>query len=255
MNVSRTGVRGPEDRTPCDQSGRPGSEGPVLVAVGFRAEARLLPLSPDLRLICAGSDTMRLALALRRAAADGARGILSLGIAGGLEPALRPGALVVATSVRVPGEAPLPANTGWAVAIARACADAGLPARLGPLAGTGAVVADPVAKQALREATGALAADLESAPAARLALDLGIPFAALRAVADPADEELPQAAILGLTPEGNPDLPRVLRALLHRPGDLPSLVRAARRTATALRVLARVGRGAAGWWLPPGGRD
>ena len=231
----------------------PRRDGPVLVAVGLRAEARLLPDSPDLLAVCAGGDPHRLAEALRRAAAGGGvRAVLSFGICGGLDPALPPGALVVATAVHRPDEAPLPADAAWAAAIARGCLSAGLLPQLGPVAAAAAVVADPAAKRTLRARTGALAVDLESGAAASLAQALGVPFAALRAVADTARESLPAAAAAGLTPDGDPDLPAVLRALRRRPSDLPGLLRAARRAACAMRALRRAVLAAdAGWLTPP----
>ncbi|HYZ30988.1 MAG TPA: nucleoside phosphorylase, partial [Crenalkalicoccus sp.] len=65
----------------------------LLAAVGLRAEAALLPKGVA-RAVVGGGDPVRLALLLEREA-EGAAAVLSFGIAGGLDPSLAPGDLVV----------------------------------------------------------------------------------------------------------------------------------------------------------------
>lgn len=223
-----------------------GGGGPRLLAVvGLRREARLLPAG--IRSLCTGGDPRRAAAMLREGAWPGARGVLSFGIAGGLDPTLAPGDLVVATAVRAAQGAAYEADAAWAVALLRTCPGA----RSGVLAGADAVVADADAKRRLRDATGAVAVDLESEAAAAFAAERGLPFAALRAVADTAAEAVPPAALAGLTAEGRANPSGVLRALLRRPGDLPALLTLARRSRTALRALARAVASVGGEWGPP----
>jgi len=195
----------------------------LLVVVGMRAEAALLPAG------------MTVAIGTRALPA-GATAVLSFGIAGGLDPALRPGDLVVASRVRGPRGAYL-ADAAWAAALARATG-----ARLGIVAGAAAAVATPAAKRALREATGALAVDLESEAAAAFAAAHRLPFAAIRAVADPADGVVPRAALVGLDADGRAAPGRVVLALLRRPGELRPLLRVAADARAALAAL----RGVAG---------
>jgi hopanoid-associated phosphorylase len=206
----------------------------ILAVVGMRSEAALLP--KGLRAVVTGGDPKR-AAALLAAQTGEVAGVLSFGIAGGLDPALAPGDLVVATRVRGPGGA-WGADMGWAAALARATG-----ARLGTLAGARRVVADPVAKRALRNATGgALAVDLESEAAAAFAAARGVPFAALRAVADTAEEGVPRAAAAGLTADGRPAAGRVALSLLRRPKELPAVLAVARRTRVALGALGRAAK-------------
>ncbi|MBD0270311.1 MAG: nucleoside phosphorylase [Acetobacteraceae bacterium] len=205
----------------------------VVVATGMRAEAALLP--PGLRVVVSGGDPARLRRKLDEAA-EGATAVLSFGIAGGLDTALEPGTLVVATRVRSPGGA-WPADTAWSSALVRASG-----ARLGVVAGASAVVSGPDAKRSLRLMTDALVVDMESAVAAAFAAARGLPFAVLRAVADTAEEALPRAAAVGLTRTGRPAPGRVAIALLRRPGELPALVQVAKRSRTALEALAKAAR-------------
>lgn len=206
----------------------------ILVVVGMQSEAALLP--KGVRAVVTGGDPSR-AAALLAEEKGSVAGVLSFGIAGGLDPALVAGDLVVATRVRGPGGA-WGADMAWAAAIARATG-----ARLGTVAGARAVVADPAAKRQLHNATGgALSVDLESEAAAAFAAARGVPFAVLRAVADTAEECVPKSAADGLTADGRPAAARVAFSLLRRPKDLPAVLQVARRAKVALGALERAAR-------------
>jgi len=104
------------------------------------------------------------------------------------------------------------------------------------LLGGGEIVPSAAAKRALWQRTGAAAVDLESGAVARAAL----PFAALRAVCDPAERDLPAAALIPLV-DGKIALGAILAELARHPGQLPGLIalaRDARLAKTALRGFA-----------------
>ncbi|MDO9710793.1 phosphorylase family protein [Paracraurococcus lichenis] len=200
----------------------------ILAVVGMRSEAALLP--KEMPVIVSGGDPVRLRLLLRQAP-EGLTGVLSFGIAGGLDPSLTCGDLVVATRVRGAAGA-WSADLAWAAQLAGRCG-----ARLGMVAGAPAVVGEPARKRLLRAATGAMVVDLETEAAAAFAASRRLPFAALRAVADTAEEVLPHAAAVGLTPDGRPAAGRVALALLRQPRELPALLTVAKRSRVALQAL------------------
>ena len=72
------------------------------------------------------------------------------------------------------------------------------------------------------------AVDLESGAVARVAQAHGLPFAAPRAIADPATRTLPPAALVPLKPSGGIDLPRILLSVLAKPAQIPALIGLAR---------------------------
>ncbi len=199
-----------------------------VVAVGLKSEAALLP--KGVRVVISGGDPARLdALWPEEATA-----VLSFGIAGGLAPDVARGAVILASALWEEGEV-------WAVdAPWLALLSALLPARPGLLAASGTLLENAAAKASLHARSGALAVDMESGAAARFAAARGLPFAALRAVADGPGEALPRAAAVGLNPDGSPAPGRVLAALLRRPRELPALLRLARASAAAHAALARV---------------
>ena len=194
---------------------------------GLVAEARIARrLGPAQAGGGTAEGARRAALALLR---DGADALVSFGLAGGLDPALRPGTVVVPLHLVAEG-------TSFAI-------DQGLAATLGDAHGIVAdsryILATAAQKTSLRAATGAHAVDMESAAVASMAHEAGVPFAVLRAVCDPAERDLPPAASRALDAAGAVSLGRVLASLARRPGQLPALLRLAADAAAARAALVR----------------
>ncbi len=206
---------------------------PLLIATGLRREARILS-GPGVIVVAGGGDAARLEAALARHAVAGVSGIVSLGIAGALRPGLRPGDWVVAGTV-IHGGTAIPADPVWAARLLDA-----LPGScLGGFVGAEAIVGDADGKAAWHRETGAVAVDLESGVAARVAHQYGLRFAAARVISDAAERTLPPAARVGMGADGQADLPAVLRSLAARPGQLPALLRTAWEAERAFRALLR----------------
>ena len=200
---------------------------PIGVVVGLEAEARLARRLGVPVEIGGGHAEGALAAA-SRLVARGVSGLVSFGLAGGLDPALAPGAILVPPVVLLETDC-------WN-------ADPALMAQLGgPSSGTlyggGHIVATAAAKAALHARTGAVAVDLESAAVAQVARRHGLPFAALRAVCDPASRDLPQAAVMALDATGQIGAWRVGSAIMARPWQIPALIRLASDAARARHML------------------
>jgi hopanoid-associated phosphorylase len=180
------------------------------------------------------------------------RGVLSFGLAGGLAPDLKPGDIVVATHVMA-GTEHHDASFDWQEAMASKLEGA-VRLHRGLIAGVDRVLSKSADKTALHAISGALAVDMESHIAAAYAQRQGLPFAALRAISDPATRSLPDIAADTLTPDGDVDLGKVLGGLLRRPGQLPDLVAAGIDSRRAFASLRRV-RGLLGPLFGLGGAD
>lgn len=205
----------------------------VVAVTGLRAEARLAE-SAGLKAVCAGGNPRGTAAGIERAIAEGARGLVSFGIAGGLGPQLRAGTLIVARAVLAPDGTRYAVDGAWADALQRSTG-----ALEGDILGGEAIAATVARKSGLHTRTGAVAVDLESLVVARAAHRARLPFIALRAIADPATRDLPRAALIPLSNDGAPNLPRVLISVLTGPGQIPGLIKTALETRCALRALAR----------------
>jgi adenosylhomocysteine nucleosidase len=199
----------------------------LAVVVGLAAEARIARRL-GLPVAISGGTASGAEAAARRLVLSGATELISFGLAGGLDPALRAGALLVPSAVLVDGRS-VPT-------------DAALSQRLsdgvgGLLLGATDVVAGAAAKRALFAATGAAAVDLESGAVARIATEHGLPFAVLRAICDPAERNLPPAALIALDRHGAIGLARVLGSVLAHPAQVPGLLALAADAAAARRAL------------------
>ena len=166
--------------------------------------------------------------AARSLVAGGVDGLVSFGLAGGLDPALRPGVVVVPAAVYCDG--------------VRYQTDIALSDRFGGLTGhlalaSSQVVADAGGKYHLHQTTGAHLVDLESGAVARVAQSSGLPFIIVRAICDPAERTLPPAALVALDRKGGIGLIRVIDSVLRQPGQLRSLVRLAQDAQRARRAL------------------
>jgi adenosylhomocysteine nucleosidase len=210
---------------------------PLLIVTGLYSEARIAA-GAGMTVICSSSDPNQL-----RAQLDGfdhasVRGIISFGIAGGLDPSLEPGDLVVADEV-------MAADGRWATAAAlsKSLVEGTNIGRRkivgGTIVGAEEIIQHPREKIQLHKETGATAVDMESHIAAAYAASVGLPFAALRVINDPASRSLPALALNALKPNGDICPRKVLRGVARKPSVIPSLMRTAHDFNRAIATLRR----------------
>src|SRR5713226_9065262 len=216
---------------------------PVLIVTGLVQEARIAA-GPGMIVICSSSDPQQLRALLATLDSSTFRGVISFGVAGGLDPSLKSGDVVVATEV-------FAGDTRFLAGLAlneEMIASAALGRRRvvrGVLAGVEQVIAATTCKAMLHSETGAAAVDMESHIAAAYAAEAGLPFAALRVISDPASRALPALAMSAIKPNGDIDLRRVLRGVARNPSTLRALVSTGIDFNRALRSL----RGCRGFLL------
>jgi len=228
----------------------------ILIATGMKREAKALARNGVI-VATAGTDHARLEAELEAGVAAGATAILSMGLAGALAPLLKPGDWVVGTisptgmvrrewsvgagSARPKEAKPDPrpvaqkeASAAWITRIA-----AILPgAVVGRIHADGAMVVTPAQKEQFHFTERALACDMESHIAARVAQRHHLPFAVARVISDEADRAIPLAARVAMAPDGGVRLGAVLFALLKRPWQVFALIALALTTASAMKALA-----------------
>ncbi len=187
------------------------------VVTGLTAEARL---ARPLGLAVAGGGTAAGARrAAERLAVRGASTLISFGLAGGLDPALRPGKVLIPARV-VTRSGVFQADPALVVALRGPT----VPTMLD----TGSIVSTAADKARLRQASDAAAIDMESGEVAAVAAERGLNFAVLRAVCDPADSDLPPAALAALDAIGRIAFGRVVASVLRHPLQIPALLTLAR---------------------------
>ena len=169
----------------------------------------------------------------------GAAGLLSFGFAGGLDPSLSAGTVVLPTEIVSGKGGRFMTSTDWRERLCVAFAERR------PAAGallTSAAPIDSVADKAsaFRE-TGAVAVDMESLSVAEVAAAFGLPFIAVRVIVDTAADVLPQA-VLAANRAGSLSLRHLLAGLAWAPLELIEFFFLAQRYPAATRSLPGVAR-------------
>jgi adenosylhomocysteine nucleosidase len=217
------------------------------VLTGLAAEARLLERAltgSDVIVARTGAVPERARGAAESLVAAGAGALLSFGLAGGLDPRLRAGDLVLADRVVLPDGRSIPTTPAWHEA-AWLRIGAGNRTLTGAVAGSPTLLTSVADKRRIHQETGALAADMESHALAAVAANAGLPFLVLRAISDPVTCDLPSVARIPLHPDGRVRIAAALRHLCANPREWPHVQRLGRDTRAGLHGLRRVVRAAA----------
>jgi len=212
---------------------------PILVIVGMKREAACAA-GEGVTTLCSGANVGRLRQALDALGGTDFSAVVSFGLAGGLDYALRPGHVVVADAI-VGGDARRDTHPRLSSVLMKGAAAAGCKVAPGAIIGVDQPAMHPAAKAALREGAQAVAVDMESHLAEEFARRRDIPFVALRAISDPAARALPPLVAKALTPEGDIHALGVARELIRGPHQLGGMIRAGLDSRAAFVSLSRCG--------------
>ncbi|QPK65704.1 phosphorylase [Methylomonas sp. LL1] len=170
----------------------------------------------------------------------GCRQLISWGCAAGLSPELKPGDLVLASQI-VTEQQQFDTDSHWRSRIL-AFLPTGIPVHDGKLFSSAELVGSHQHKQRLHQTSLAIALDMESAAIAETAQRAGLPCLAVRAIADPAGMDLPQAVQRALDSDGQVVMAKLLRYLLTHPWEVVGLIRLGlhfHAAQTTLKLVAR----------------
>jgi adenosylhomocysteine nucleosidase len=223
---------------------------PGIVAA-LAAEARLLGaarprgdglvLADGTLLIVSGMGPSAAADAAERLVAAGATALVSFGVAGGLDPALAAGALVLPQEVLSSDGARHATAREWRERVGAAVAQRH-PACAGALLTCHEPLCSPADKQRAFRETGAVAVDMEGFAIAAVAARHGLPFLAVRSVLDAAADTLPPTLLGAIDAGGAASLARIVSAIVRAPREWPDVLRLAWRCRAAARPLASIAR-------------
>ncbi|HVN44206.1 MAG TPA: hypothetical protein VMT66_03065 [Steroidobacteraceae bacterium] len=185
----------------------------------------------------------------RRLIAAGARALISWGMAGGLDPSLAAGCVVLPREVLSREGKSFATEPGWHAAVAQLIATR-LALSTGRLLSSPEPLGSIAAKAEAFRRSAAVAVDMESAAVAEVASDARLPFLAVRAIVDTANDTVPQAALAaaGIDAAGV-RVAKLLVALARAPRELAPLMRLGGRYRSALRALRVIAR--SGSLAPP----
>ena len=222
------------------------------IIVGVSSEARSLAkhsiindepvrLREGVTLSVSGVGPRRAGLAAGALLERGATALLSWGSAGGLSPKLFPGSLILPKIIIASDRSVYHADLSWHTDLCNRLRRH-VEFHTGALAESATVVQTSAEKAILFKQTGAVGVDMESAAVAAVAQHAGVPFVAVRVVADSTDITLPRSAVNACDEFGRLNFLKLIRGVAGRPKELFSLFRLARDYRAAQKTLALVAR-------------
>lgn len=224
------------------------------VVAALASEARALGPSmrrvgtPPLGKLALGDGSLLALSGIGRAAAAaaaqslvdaGVSALMTFGLAGGLDPALKSGSVVIPCELLSTEGTRYAACRAWrervAAAISPLCA-----VTAGNLLTSTHAIDTPADKAAAFRNSGAAAVDMESAAVAEIAAKHNLPVIAVRVIADTAADMLPRA-VVAASKAGHVQFARLIGGLILAPHEIASLIRLAQRYRIAMRSLRIVG--------------
>jgi adenosylhomocysteine nucleosidase len=211
---------------------------PVAPQAG--AELKWLPqLGPESLLAISGIGCTAAGAAARTLVDARVAALMNFGLAGGLDPALNVGSLVLPEVVISQRGARFVTSAPWRERLIAALS-ASCPIRAGTLLTCAEALETPAEKAAAFRDSGAVAVDMESVAVAEVAAIHRLPFIAVRVIVDTAKDTLP-SAVVAASRAGSVQIGRLVAGLMLAPGDIAALIRLAGRYRAAMRSLRVVG--------------
>jgi len=189
------------------------------ILCGIEAEAKIARKIKGTEVACAAARPQKARWLARELVAHGAKKLLSFGIAGGLEPGLPIGSMIIGAQVAA-SDGIWPCDPVWVGELMQKFPEA----HCGGVWGSETLIATAREKRALYEKSRCLIVDMESQCAAQIAAEAGLPLAVLRVVCDSATMDVPPVVMAAIAEDGSIN---IFRALGH----------VARGTGRALAVL------------------
>jgi len=223
------------------------------IVVAMTAEARslvpksmllkdgLIPISGGTVIQLSGVGPRRAGVAGKNLLGHGATALLSWGSAGGLVATLSAGSLVLPSKVIGADQSFYLTDPAWYERLLDRLKGF-VNIHQGSLAESVTALKTPAEKRILFERTGAIAVDMESGAVAKVAQEAGVPFMAVRAIADSADMAIPQSPLKAVDEFGELSLPTLLSGLIRHPAELFDMIRLGWNFRAAQVTLAKVVR-------------
>jgi hopanoid-associated phosphorylase len=202
------------------------------ILCGLESEAVIARKIGGAEVACAAARPQKARWLTRELVKNGATHLMSFGIAGGLEPGLPIGALVIGTQV-MSTDGSWACDNAWAAKLAQRLPEA----HCGAVWGSETLIPTAQDKLALYKKSRCMIVDMESQCAAQIAAEAKLPLAVIRVVCDGADMDVPPVVMAAIAEDGTVNIARALMHILRHPGQVPDLVHVLRGTGKAHAVL------------------
>ncbi len=202
------------------------------ILCGIGSEAAIANQIENAKVACAGARPQKARWLARELVKNGATKLLSFGIAGGLEPGLPIGSMIIGSQVMSMDNSSA-CDSGWIGELMQKFPHA----HCGGVWGSETIVATGREKKALYEKSRCLIVDMESQCVAQIAAEAQVPFGVIRVVCDNADMDVPPVVMEAIGEDGRILAGRALWSLVRKPKQIPDLFHVMQGTGRALKVL------------------
>ncbi|MDY0882841.1 hypothetical protein ACFPL7_07765 [Dongia soli] len=204
----------------------------IGVVTGLQAEAKIVRGLPCL-VVSGGGRADMTRRKIDGLIEAGVQGLVSFGIAGAVDPAMKTGDVVVSATVIDAEGRRYVGDPAWLEKIL-----SHLPgSHHGDLYGSDHMISTAADKAQILKQYACIAVDMESHHTARAATRHQLPFIVIRAIADTASEHLPEALAAGVDAEGKTRVWPIIAALLTGRLSIGAVLRAGRSSGRALASL------------------
>ena len=194
----------------------------------------LVQLSPSTLLYIAGMGAKQAQVGAEVLIRENASALLSWGSAGALHSKLSPGNLILPKMVIYPPKGIFSTDDGWHNRLLTRLANQ-LEVFTEPLAQSLTTLKSRAEKLDFVKQNQALAVDMESGSVAKAAVKANLPFMAIRAIADPLEQNIPASAFRAINERGRLRPFHLLASLARRPADF-LILKELRRNFIAARI-------------------
>jgi hopanoid-associated phosphorylase len=205
------------------------------VLTGLEQEAVIARNIVGANVACAGARPQQARWLSRDLIKKGVKRLISFGIAGGLEPGLPIGAVVIGDRTSSL-DGTWPCDPEWVRGLMRQLPEA----HCGGVWGSEILVASARDKRTLYEKSRCMIVDMESQCAAQVAAEAQIPFVVVRAVCDASDMDVPQIVMAAIAEDGSINYIKAFTHILRHPTQIPDLFHVGQGTNRALKMLERI---------------
>jgi hopanoid-associated phosphorylase len=202
------------------------------ILCGIEAEAVVARKIANTDVACAGARPQKARWLARDLVRRGAKRLMSFGIAGGLEPGLPVGSMIIGSQV-ASADGTIVCDGAWAKDLMQKFPEA----HCGGVWGSEKIVASAREKRVLYEKSRCLIVDMESQCAAQIAAEAGLPLAVIRVVCDSVDMDVPPVVMAAINEDGSINAGKALWHLARHPAQIPSLFHVMRGTGRAMGIL------------------
>ncbi len=172
----------------------------------------------------AGTGPVNAIKAAEMLLAKGCCKLISWGCAAALNSTLKAGDLCLPKIIIAESQNRYPTHSDWQQHTENLLSQL-QPIYSDPLCETSSIVSTSTDKKALRDAFDSVALDMESAAIAKIAQKADIPYLVIRAIADTANMNMPNAINYALNNDGIVDIKKLIIYLLTHPTEIPCLIK------------------------------